>query len=149
MNTIVVTGSAGLIGSEASIFFHKKGFRIIGIDNDMRSYFFGRDASTSITRINLENTLVNYRHYDQDIRDWPALDTIFNKYNSDIKIVIHAAAQPSHDWAAREPFTDFSINANGTLNLLEATRTHCNDAVFIFLSTNKVYGDTPNNLSLV
>jgi len=149
MKTIVVTGSAGLIGSEASTFFHEKGFRIIGIDNDMRSYFFGREASTSKTRINLEDTLVNYRHYDQDIRDWPALDTIFNKYNNDIKIVIHAAAQPSHDWAAREPFTDFGINANGTLNLLEATREHCNDAVFIFLSTNKVYGDTPNNLPLV
>lgn len=149
MRIVVVTGSAGLIGSEVSTFFHQKGFHIIGIDNDMRSYFFGREASTSEKRIKLENALNNYQHYKQDIRDYPAIESIFKKNNTDIKLVIHTAAQPSHDWAAREPFTDFAINANGTLNLLEATRKYCRDAVFIFTSTNKVYGDTPNKLPFV
>ena len=149
MQTIVVTGSAGLIGSEASKFFHKKGFRIVGIDNNMRSYFFGENASTEWNKKKLENELHGYSHYSIDIRDYGAIERIFAEYSSSIAGVIHTAAQPSHDWAAKEPFTDFGVNATGTLNLLEATRKHCPSAVFIFTSTNKVYGDTPNYLPLV
>jgi CDP-paratose 2-epimerase len=147
MSVVLITGSNGLIGSEASLFFAELGFEIIGIDNDMRSYFFGEDASTIWQRKAIENKLGNhYRHYNLDIRDFDGLLSIANKYGSNIKLVIHTAAQPSHDWAAREPYTDFSINANGTMNLLEMTRKKCSDAVFIFTSTNKVYGDNPNKL---
>ena len=149
MDSIIVTGSAGLIGSEASKFFHAKGFRIIGIDNDLRSYFFGPSSSTKSTLDKLKKELPNYTHYDVDIRDNESLQEIFSKYSSDIKAVIHTAAQPSHDWAAKEPVTDFSVNANATLYLLEATRKYCQNAVFIFTSTNKVYGDTPNSLPLI
>lgn len=149
MQIAVITGSGGLIGSEAARFFSKKGFYVIGIDNDMRRYFFGEEASTRWNQKHLEETLDNYEHKDIDIRSYAALETLFNKYTSDIKLIIHAAAQPSHDWAAKEPLTDFSINANGTLNLLEVTRTYCPEAVFIFLSTNKVYGDRPNSLPLL
>ena len=149
MQTIVVTGSAGLVGSEASKFFHKKGFRIVGIDNNMRLYFFGENASTEWNKKKLENELHGYSHYSIDIRDYGAIERIFAEYSSSIAGVIHTAAQPSHDWAAKEPFTDFGVNATGTLNLLEATRKHCPSAVFIFTSTNKVYGDTPNYLPLV
>lgn len=149
MKTVLITGSAGLIGSEASKFFHEKGFHVIGIDNNMRSYFFGNEASTDGTQKQLEKSLQNYTHENVDIRNYDAISKIFSKYSSDIELIIHTAAQPSHDWAAKEPFTDFTINANGTLNLLEATRQHCPNAVFIFTSTNKVYGDTPNFLPLV
>lgn len=148
MDCIIVTGSAGLIGSEASKFFHEKKYKIIGIDNDLRSYFFGSSASTQKNRSVLVDTLSNYEHHNIDIRDIVALEKIFSEYGSSIKGVIHTAAQPSHDWAAKEPFTDFTINANGTLNLLEVTRKYCPAAVFIFTSTNKVYGDTPNYLPL-
>jgi len=149
MDSIIVTGSAGLIGSEASKFFHAKGFRIIGIDNDLRSYFFGASSSTKPTLEKLKKELQNYIHHDVDIRDYSSLEEIFSKYNSDIKAIIHTAAQPSHDWAAKEPFTDFSVNANATLYLLEAARKYSPEAVFIFTSTNKVYGDTPNSLPLI
>ena len=149
MNIAVITGSAGLIGSEASKFFHAKGFTIIGIDNDMRAYFFGAEASTSWNTNKLIEQLPNYIHNNVDIRNYNSIEQIFKHYSNDIKIVIHTAAQPSHDWAAKEPFTDFSINATGTLNLLEATRNYCPKAVFIFTSTNKVYGDKPNFLPLV
>jgi len=149
MNTALITGSNGLIGSEASKFFHRKGFRIIGIDNDMRRYFFGAEASTRPNRTNLQNELENYYHYAFDIRDYNSIEKIFNEYEDEIEVIIHTAAQPSHDWAAREPFVDFTINANGTLNLLEATRKYCPEAVFIFTSTNKVYGDLPNYLTFV
>ncbi len=145
----VITGSAGLIGAEASRFFAAKGFKIIGVDNDMRRRFFGDDASTSESRKKLQAELKNYEHHEIDIRDQVALDALFAKYSSDIKIVIHTAAQPSHDWAAKEPFTDFHVNATGTLNMLEAARRYSPKAVFIFTSTNKVYGDTPNLLPLV
>jgi CDP-paratose 2-epimerase len=148
MKTAIITGSAGLIGSEASRALLCDGYRVIGIDNDMRAYFFGQAASNKNKQIELEAS-TNYQHCNCDIRDWPSIEAIFAKYNTDITVVIHTAAQPSHDWAAREPFTDFSINANGTLNLLEATRQQCQDAVFIFTSTNKVYGDLPNKLPLV
>lgn len=149
MNIAIVTGSAGLIGSESVKFFAEKMDLVVGIDNDQRAYFFGKDSSTNWNKEHLEETISNYKHYGADIRDYNALKEIFEKYSTDIKIVIHTAAQPSHDWAAREPLTDFTINANGTLNLLELTRLYSKDAVFIFTSTNKVYGDTPNYLPLV
>lgn len=144
----LVTGSAGLIGSEAVKFFAEKGFDIVGIDNNMRSYFFGDEASTDWNRQKLEELLKEkYIHYKADIRDNDAIAAIFKKHKFDI--IIHTAAQPSHDWAAREPMTDFSVNATGTLVMLENMRQFCPKAVFIFTSTNKVYGDTPNRLPLV
>jgi CDP-paratose 2-epimerase len=146
--TVIISGAAGLIGSEASKFFIAQGFDVVGIDNDMRKYFFGDDASTQWTLRELKEH-DNFRHESADIRDFEALKRIFGKYGSDIKLVVHTAAQPSHDWAAREPFTDFGVNAVGTLNMLEATRQFAPEAVFIFTSTNKVYGDTPNVLPLV
>lgn len=149
MRTVVVTGSGGLIGAEACRFFAAQGFRVIGIDNDMRRYFFGEDASTAWSRQQLETELSDYSHAAIDIRDTDAVLRLFADHGTDIQVVIHAAAQPSHDWAAREPFTDFTVNANGTLNLLEATRRYCPSASFIFTSTNKVYGDTPNALPLI
>jgi CDP-paratose 2-epimerase len=149
MSVVVITGSAGLIGSEAATYFAGLGLDIVGIDNDMRRVFFGDDASTKWNRERLEKSLGKaYTHHDLDIRDEKAIGQLFQRYGKDIVLVIHAAAQPSHDWAAREPFTDFTINANGTLVLLEATRQYCPDAVFVFMSTNKVYGDTPNRLPL-
>ena len=149
MSIALITGSAGLIGSESCKLFHEKGLEIVGIDNNMRAYFFGEDGSTQWNREALESTLTNYRHCAIDIRDASAIDQLFAEYGRSISVVIHTAAQPSHDWAAREPLTDFSVNANGTLNLLEATRTHCPEAAFVFTSTNKVYGDAPNELPLV
>ena len=149
MSVVIITGSAGLIGSEAAEFFAGLGFDIIGIDNNMRAYFFGEEASTQWNQERLKASLgKQYRHYDLDIRDKEAIASIFREFASDIALVIHTAAQPSHDWAAKEPETDFSINANGTLNFLEATRSNAPNAVFIFMSTNKVYGDTPNGLPL-
>lgn len=149
MSVALVTGSAGLIGSEASKRFHAEGFTIAGIDNDMRARFFGAEASTANTRAKLESSLTNYCHHNLDIRDTEGVEKLFQKFGSGIAAVVHTAAQPSHDWAAREPHTDFGVNATGTLNLLEATRKHCPDAVFVFTSTNKVYGDTPNRLPLI
>jgi CDP-paratose 2-epimerase len=149
MDVAIVTGSGGLIGAEAVRFFSGKGFHIVGIDNDMRAEFFGAEASTAWAVSELKERIPHYSHHQQDIRDYDAMRRIFDEYGSDIKIVIHTAAQPSHDWAARSPRTDFGVNAVGTLNLLECTREVCPEAVFIFTSTNKVYGDTPNYLPLV
>ena len=150
MSVVIITGSAGLIGSEASSFFANLGFDVVGIDNDMRRVFFGDEASTTWNRQRLEQSLKGkYHHREIDIRDYDNIAKIFQQYGADIKLVIHAAAQPSHDWAAQEPLTDFTINANGTLNLLEVTRKYAIEAPFIFTSTNKVYGDTPNRLPLV
>jgi CDP-paratose 2-epimerase len=149
MKTAIITGSGGLIGSEAVRFFHSKGYQIIGIDNDLRSYFFGKEASTNWNVNQLQAECKNYIHYSIDIREIDKLENVFNDHNSDIAIIIHTAAQPSHDWAAKEPFTDFTVNANGTLNLLELTRKYAPNATFIFTSTNKVYGDTPNFLPLI
>lgn len=149
MKVVLITGSAGLIGAESVRFFANKGFKIVGIDNNLRKEFFGEDASTDWSRKNLQREIKNYVHYSEDIRDTGMMENIFKEYGADIKLVIHTAAQPSHDWAAKDPFTDFTVNANGTLILLEMTRKYCNEAVFIFTSTNKVYGDTPNNLPLV
>ncbi len=149
MSVAIVTGAAGLIGSETARFLSGQGLDVVGIDNDMRRVLFGTDASTAWNRRRLEGELRNYRHYDLDIRDGCAIDAIFEMYGRAIVAVIHTAAQPSHDWAASDPHTDFRINANGTLELLEATRRHSADAAFIFTSTNKVYGDRPNSLPLV
>jgi len=149
MSVVIVTGSAGLIGAETVRFFSNQGLDVVGIDNDMRQYFFGRDGSTAWSREQLKKTIPRYIHMDMDIRDQHALEALFRQYGRNINAIVHTAAQPSHDWAAREPITDFTVNANGTLNLLEMTRIYCPDAVFIFTSTNKVYGDTPNRLPLL
>lgn len=148
MSVIIVTGSGGLIGSEAAKFYLEKGYTVVGIDNDMRAYFFGSDSSTKWNVEQIKSDFSSYVHKQVDIRDFDSIKAVFQEYGSDIEAIIHTAAQPSHDWAAKEPFTDFSVNANGTLNLLEATRQFCPEAVFIFTSTNKVYGDTPNYLPL-
>jgi CDP-paratose 2-epimerase len=150
MSVVVITGAAGLIGSEAAEHFVAKGMHVVGIDNDMRRVFFGNEASTRWNRERLERGLgADYTHFDVDIRDRTGIDRTFARFGREVSAVIHAAAQPSHDWAASDPFVDFDINAVGTLNLLEASRTHCPDAAFVFMSTNKVYGDTPNRLPLV
>ena len=149
MAIALVTGSSGLIGSEAVRFFHEKGFDVVGLDNDMRKYFFGDRASTAWNRERLKKECPRFHAVDLDIRNETGVDKLFRERGRDIKVVIHSAAQPSHDWAAREPLTDFTVNANGTMVMLEATRNHCPDAPFIFTSTNKVYGDTPNRLPLV
>ena len=149
MSVILVTGSAGLIGAETVRFFAAEGFDVVGIDNDMWRALFGDDASTAWSRERLQAEVKKYQHIDGDVRDPELLESVFNRKGRAISAVIHTAAQPSHDWAARDPQTDFGINANGTLNLLEATRRHCPDAAFVFTSTNKVYGDTPNLLPLV
>lgn len=145
---VLITGSAGLIGSEAAKFFAKKGFEIHGVDNDMRKYFFGKEASTKWSRNKLKKELKDqYHHNSIDIRNFKKLQKLFNTQEFDL--IIHTAAQPSHDWAAKEPHTDFGVNATGTLNMLEAYRLYSPKAVFIFTSTNKVYGDRPNTLPLI
>src|SRR5260221_2914214 len=149
MNVAVITGSAGLIGSESVEFFASKFDKVVGIDNNMRQYFFGQDGSTEWNKSRLENEIPNYEHYALDIRDYAAAGKVFEKYGSDLKLIVHTAAQPSHDWAAKEPLTDFHVNATGTLNLLELTPLHSAKAVFIFTSTNKVCGDNPNFLPLI
>lgn len=144
----LITGSGGLIGSQATKYFIEHDFEVVGIDNNMRAYFFGEEASTkwNVDKLN-EDFKDKYTHYETDIRDNEKLEEIFKKHKFDL--IIHTAAQPSHDWAAREPLTDFTVNANGTLNMLENFRKYCPDAVFIFTSTNKVYGDLPNYLPLI
>lgn len=150
MSVAIVTGSGGLIGSEAVEFFAKIGLDVVGLDNDMRQVFFGEEASTKWNIQRLKEKLgSNYVHLDLDIRYREEVLRVFERYGRSVVLVIHTAAQPSHDWAARDPFTDFEVNALGTLNVLEATRRYAPEAVFIFTSTNKVYGDTPNRLPLV
>jgi CDP-paratose 2-epimerase len=150
MSVVVITGSGGLIGSEAAAYFAELGLDVVGIDNDMRAVFFGDAASTRWSVGQLQMSLgKQYSHHDIDIRDRSVLSSLFARYGRDIALVIHAAAQPSHDWAGTDPFTDFDINAVGTLNVLEATRMHAPDATFIFTSTNKVYGDLVNSLPFV
>ncbi len=141
-NLIIITGSLGLVGMETSIFFCKKKFKVLGIDNNMRSYFFG--SSVLKNKKFLEETYKNYKHAFLDIRKKKKIETIFKDYTKKICLIIHCAAQPSHDWAAKEPHTDFEINANGTLNLLESFKKYSPKARFIFMSTNKVYGDASN-----
>jgi len=149
MSIVIVTGSCGLVGSETVSFFAAKGFEIVGIDNNLRKSFFGADGSIIWNKQRLQKQHKNYRHYSVDIRNQRKINSIFKKYSQDIALIVHAAAQPSHDWAAKNPKTDFSVNATGTLVLLEAMRGFCPQAVFIFTSTNKVYGDTPNRLPLI
>jgi len=150
MKTVLITGSAGLIGSEAVRIFCERGFKAVGLDNNMRQTFFGVEASTEWNRDRLLQKYPDqYVHHNVDIRDHGAVKPVFAEYGRDIDLIIHTAAQPSHDWAARDPYTDFTVNANGTLVMLENTRQFCPEAVFIFCSTNKVYGDRPNLLPLV
>lgn len=149
MKVAFITGSSGLIGGEAVSFFSPHFDLVVGIDNDMRAYFFGAESSTKWNGSRLKDRYPNFEQCNVDIRDYAALEMIFRKYNVEVSLIVHTAAQPSHDWAAREPLTDFGVNATGTLNLLELCRLHCPEAVFIFTSTNKVYGDTPNFLPLI
>ena len=147
MSVAIVTGSGGLIGSESVRRLVESGLDVVGIENDLRASFFGSEASTAPTTEELRN-LPEFRHEELDVRDADGVDRVFREHAGRVAVVVHTAAQPSHDWAAREPRTDFSVNADGTLNLLEAARAHAADAPFIFCSTNKVYGDTPNRLPL-
>jgi CDP-paratose 2-epimerase len=149
MGVAVVSGSGGLIGSEAARYFVESGLHVIGVENDMRASFFGADASTTPVSERLCRELDDFEWQQLDIRDRDGIDSLFARHAGDIELVVHAAAQPSHDWAASDPHTDFTVNANGTLNLLQATRDHAPDATFIYTSTNKVYGDRPNELPLI
>lgn len=149
MSVAIITGSCGLIGSEAVSFFSEKGFAVAGIDNNMRRVFFGKDGCVIWNRKRLQKKYKNYRHYSVDIRNENAIFRLFKKFGKNISLIIHAAAQPSHDWAAKGPLIDFGVNATGTLILLEAFRQYCPHAVFIFTSTNKVYGDRPNTLPFI
>lgn len=147
MATVIVTGSCGLIGNEACRFFHEKGFTVVGIDNGGRKDYFGPQASTAEVKKELLE-LERYHHLDFDITDKGVMNEVFYLYGPITTCIIHTAAQPSHDWAATDPFTDFNVNAFGTLNLLECAKKHCPSAVFIHMSTNKVYGDRPNDLPI-
>ena len=149
MKIALITGSCGLVGSESAIFFSKRKFKIIGIDNNFRKFFFGKDGDISWIKTKLKKEIKNYEHYNTDIRNFKKLKKVFKKYRNKINLIIHAAAQPSHDWAKNKPFIDFDINAKGTLNLLELTRLYCPSAPFLFMSTNKVYGNNPNKLPLI
>jgi CDP-paratose 2-epimerase len=148
MPVAIITGAGGLIGSEAVEHFIAEGFDVVGVENDMRARFFGPASSTSHATERLVAEHPEFHWENADIRDGEAIERIFAAHAGKIELVVHTAAQPSHDWAASEPQNDFGVNANGTLNLLEAARAHCPDAPFIFCSTNKVYGDTPNRLPL-
>src|ERR1700716_3631316 len=147
MPLAIITGSGGLIGSESVRYFVQAGFDVIGLENDMRSQFFGPTASTRPSTDELLQRFPEFRSLEVDIRDTDAVTKVFAEHAREIELIVHTAAQPSHDWAARDPQTDFTVNANGTLNLLEAARAHSPEAPFVFTSTNKVYGDTPNRLA--
>ena len=149
MSVAIISGSAGLVGSETVAYFAAKGMDVVGIDNGMRKEFFGEEASTAWMRDRLKREIRSYTHHDVDIRNQQEIAGIFQHYGNDIDLIVHTAAQPSHDWAARNPMVDFTVNAQGTLVLLEATRQFAPQATFIFVSTNKVYGDTPNYLPLI
>ena len=148
MSVAIITGSTGLVGSEAVNFFHDKGFDIVGIDNNLRKQFFGKLGSTSWVRSKLLERNKNFKNFNIDVRNLEGLDRLFKKYSKKISIIIHCAAQPSHDYGKNYPFLDFNINATGTLNLLELTKQYCPTKPFIFMSTNKVYGDNPNKLKI-
>ena len=149
MSIALITGSNGLVGSESVKFFSQKGFNIIGIDNNLREFFFGKDGSTQWIKNKLKKQIKNYSHYNTDIRNYKKLEEIFKKYKKNISVIIHCAAQPSHDYGKNFPLLDFNVNATGTLNLLELTKIYCPDSPFIFMSTNKVYGDNPNKLKII
>jgi CDP-paratose 2-epimerase len=149
MSVAVVTGSGGLIGSESVRHFVESGYDVLGIENDMRREFFGEEASTQATTERLETSYSEFRSLELDVRDVDGIERLFAEHGRDVDLIVHTAAQPSHDWAASAPHVDFGVNAGGTLNLLESARRHSPDATFAFMSTNKVYGDTPNRLPLV
>ncbi|MGB0121674.1 MAG: NAD-dependent epimerase/dehydratase family protein [Solirubrobacterales bacterium] len=149
MKTAIVTGSGGLIGSQSVAHLVEAGWHVIGIENDMRSQFFGPESSTRPTSESLVSRFDDFENVELDIRDAEGVNRVFGGVEGGPDLIIHTAAQPSHDWAARDPQTDFGVNAIGTLNLLEASRAHSPDAPFIFCSTNKVYGDLPNSLPLI
>ena len=146
MSVALITGSSGLVGSEAVKFFCDKGFDVVGIDNNLRKFFFGKDGSTLWIKNQLKRKYKNFTSYNVDIRNYNNIERIFKKYSKKISIIIHCAAQPSHDYGKDYPVIDFNVNATGTLNLLELTKKFCHNACFIFMSTNKVYGDNPNKL---
>ena len=148
MSLALITGSSGLVGSESVNFFSDKGFDVIGIDNNLRKFFFGDDGSTLWVKKSLQKRNKKFRHLNIDIRNYDGLEKVFKKFNGKISVIIHCAAQPSHDYGKKFPFLDFHVNATGTLNLLELTKKFCPYAPFIFMSTNKVYGDSPNNLKI-
>ncbi len=149
MSIVIITGSSGLVGSEAVNFFCHKGFDVIGIDNNLREFFFGRDGSTLWIKNNLIKRNKKFKNFNIDIRNFNGLEKIFKKYRKNISLIIHCAAQPSHDYGKKFPVLDFNVNATGTLNLLELTKLYCPNSPFIFTSTNKVYGDNPNKLSII
>ncbi len=149
MKTALITGSTGLIGNESVRFLHDKGYKVIGVDNNLRKYFFGENGDTSPVKKELLADYPQYHHVDIDIRNYQQLEKVFFEHGQSIEVIIHAAAQPSHDWAAKEVFTDFEVNANGTLNLLELFRKYSANAVFIYMSTNKVYGDFTNKFNYI
>ena len=149
MSLAIITGSSGLVGSESVNFFCDKGFDVIGIDNNLRQFFFGKDGSTLWNKKNLKKRNKTFKHLNIDIRNFDNLEKIFRKYKKKISVIIHCAAQPSHDYGKKFPFLDFHVNATGTLNLLELTKKFCPNAPFIFMSTNKVYGDNPNKLKII
>ena len=149
MSIVLITGSTGLVGSEAVNFFCKKGFDVVGIDNNLRKFFFGVDGSTLKIKKYLLKKNKKFKNFNVDIRNSNALKKIFKNFGKHISLVIHCAAQPSHDYGKNYPVIDFNVNASGTLNLLELTKIYCPDSPFIFMSTNKVYGDNPNKLSII
>ena len=149
MSVVLITGSSGLIGSESVNFFSKKGFDVIGIDNNLRKFFFGKEGSTFWIKNKLLKQNKKFKSLSIDIRNYSSLEKIFKKYKKNISLIIHCAAQPSHDYGKSYPIIDFNVNAAGTLNLLELTKKHCPNSPFIFMSTNKVYGDNPNKLNLI
>ncbi len=148
MSIVIITGSTGLVGSESVNFFCEKGFDVIGIDNNLRKFFFGNGASTHWVRNKLLKKNKNFKNFNLDIRNKIGIEKIFKKYKKNISLIIHCAAQPSHDYGKNFPIIDFNVNATGTLNLLEATKKYSPDSPFIFMSTNKVYGDNPNKLNI-
>ena len=149
MSIILITGSSGLVGSESVNFFSKKGFDVVGIDNDLRKVFFGNEASTNKIKKDLIKNNKRFKSYNIDIRNYSGLEKIYKKFKKNISLIIHCAAQPSHDYGKNFPILDFNVNAAGTLNLLELTKKYCPNAPFIFMSTNKVYGDNPNRLKII
>ena len=150
MSIVLITGSNGLVGSESVQFFSKKGFDVVGIDNNLRQFFFGKDSSTLWVKKELiKNNRKNFKPLNIDIRNYNSLEKVFKKYRKYISLIIHCAAQPSHDYGKNYPLLDFDINAKGTLNMLELTKIYSPQAPFIFTSTNKVYGDNPNRLKLI
>jgi len=149
MSIVIITGANGLVGSEAVSFFSKKRYTVIGIDNNLRKFFFGEDGSTSWIKRKIIRENKNYIHHNIDIRNSQALDKLFKRYKNNISLIIHCAAQPSHDYGKNYPKIDFNVNATGTLNLLELTKKYCPNSPFIFMSTNKVYGDNPNKLKIL